>query len=630
MGRHFAMWSCCCLLQTLLALVVPAAAGEPEWLEVRSPHFSVVTDAGEKRGREAALRFEQMRAVFGALLTKAKVTIPVPLQIVAFRNTKEMRQFVPLWKGKPTQVAGLFEGNQDRSFILLDMSVEDPWQVVFHEYAHQLLNGNTSAQVQPWFDEGFAEFFSTIKVNGKEADVGLVSNNDFLVLQQTGMMKIADLFRVRQNSSVYNESGDHRSVFYAESWLVVHYIYDKQWVPKLGPYFDLALDRGMPVEEAIQQAFGLSAADLDKALRQYFSRHQFLYYPIPAPAGIESSGYTVKPLAMPDAKAVLADMHLHSPDYQEKAVTEFEDVLKLQPENPAALRGLGYAYLVKQDFRTAGEYFKKATEHDSKDPRALYYSALLAQREGKLGGRDRERLAVIKKQLENSIALDPEFADAYSLLAFTYMSLGEPDRALQTMSKAVALNPRNEGYFFNLAEIYLMNHMYDEAIALLERLQKSSNPGIVAQAGPALAIARDAKLAAAAGVPVHIRSASGRQVEEEVGSGPPGSPVAAGNKVVSSKPPEESAPAENEAPKSVGPPKFLKGRLVAVDCPTAPGAVLTVISGAKTWKLHVRDSVHVIVIGADKFSCGWTNQRVAINYRESGEASGEIISVEIQ
>ena len=33
-------------------------AGEPQWLEVRSPNFSVVTDAGEKRGREVAMRFE--------------------------------------------------------------------------------------------------------------------------------------------------------------------------------------------------------------------------------------------------------------------------------------------------------------------------------------------------------------------------------------------------------------------------------------------------------------------------------------------------------------------------------------------------------------------------------------------
>src|SRR5271154_3465117 len=126
-------------------------AGEPQWVEVHSPNFSVVTDAGEKRGREVAMRFEQMRAVFGNLMTKANVNIPIPLQIIAFRNTKEMRQVAPLFNGKPTQVAGLFQGGADRSFIMLDMSVENPWVVVFHEYAHQLLNGNMQGQLAPWF-----------------------------------------------------------------------------------------------------------------------------------------------------------------------------------------------------------------------------------------------------------------------------------------------------------------------------------------------------------------------------------------------------------------------------------------------------------------------------------------------
>src|SRR5215469_12825406 len=176
MKKHFLFG-----LALIFNLIPPAYAEGPQWIEVRSPHFSVITDAGEKRGREAALRFEQMRAVFGTVMTKAKVTLPTPLQIVAFRNTKEMRQFAPLWQGKPTQVAGLFQGGTDRCFILLDMSAEDPWQVVFHEYAHQLLNGNTNLSFQPWFDEGFAEYFSTIKVNGKEADVGLPSEQNYQI-----------------------------------------------------------------------------------------------------------------------------------------------------------------------------------------------------------------------------------------------------------------------------------------------------------------------------------------------------------------------------------------------------------------------------------------------------------------
>lgn len=74
----------------ILGFCRSAIAGEPQWLEVRSPHFSVVTDAGEKRGRDVAVKFEQMRAVFGALFTKANVNLPIPLQIVAFRNTKEL------------------------------------------------------------------------------------------------------------------------------------------------------------------------------------------------------------------------------------------------------------------------------------------------------------------------------------------------------------------------------------------------------------------------------------------------------------------------------------------------------------------------------------------------------------
>src|SRR5215475_9279822 len=113
------------LVLTLVLVARDARAGEPQWVEVHSPNFSVVTDAGDKRGREVALRFEQMRAAFGSLLIKTNVNLPIPLQIVAFRNTQEIRQVAPLWKGKSTDVAGLFQGGKDRCFIMLDMAVED-------------------------------------------------------------------------------------------------------------------------------------------------------------------------------------------------------------------------------------------------------------------------------------------------------------------------------------------------------------------------------------------------------------------------------------------------------------------------------------------------------------------------
>ena len=82
-----------CLL--LFSLMPLSALADQPWVEVRSQHFSLITDAGEKRGREVLTRFEQMRAAFGVIFNKASVTFPVPLQIVAFRSTKQMREFVP-------------------------------------------------------------------------------------------------------------------------------------------------------------------------------------------------------------------------------------------------------------------------------------------------------------------------------------------------------------------------------------------------------------------------------------------------------------------------------------------------------------------------------------------------------
>ncbi len=615
MSRGWGRWPRGRFLPILFCLLAPAFAGEPTWVEVRSPHFSVVTDAGEKRGREVALRFEQMRGAFADLMTNgAKVTLPVPLQIVAFHNTKAMRPYVPLWKGKPIEVAGWFQGGEDRSFILLDLSTENPWHTVFHEYAHQLLNGNVAAHADPWFEEGFAEYFSSIEVDDKEARVGKIPDEEYLILRQGGMMKIAELFRVQQDSKTYNETGDHRTVFYAQSGMLMHYLYDNRLLAKAGTYLTLKMDGKVPVEDAIQQAFGMTAQQFDKVLSDYLSSGRYRYYPIPAPAGIASGSYSAKPLSAADAGALLADLHLHSRDYREKAIAEFEEVLKLQPDHAAALRSLGYAYLMQQDYRNAGVYFRRAVEHDSNDPRVLYYSVLLLERERGPGlGGDWEELSVARKRLEKSVTLDPEFADAQNLLALTYMAQGTPAEAIQAMKKAVALNPRNEFYMLNLAQMYSANRQYDEAGAVLEPLRRSASPLIASQAEQAVSMVQAAKRGAVLVTSPRLRAVPSPG-PEEAASGPP---------VGSQAHPSETA---NVA----GGLKFLKGRLVAVDCSAAPAADLTVVSEGKTWKFHVKDTAHVIVIGEDGFSCGWRNRTVAVNYREGGETTREIVSVEPQ
>jgi hypothetical protein len=52
--------------------------------------------------------------------------------------------------------------------------------------------------------------------------------------------------------------------------------------------------------------------------------------------------------------------------------------------------------------------------------------------------------------------------------------------------------------------------------------------------------------------------------------------------------------------------------------------------GTKTVKLTVNDRDHVILIGADQFSCAWNKRKVAVNYRENDAGDTSVMSIELQ
>ena len=145
----------------LLLSCAPAPSAAQQWLRVSSDHFIVITDAGDKQGHEVAARFEQMRAVFGQLLMRGRLRMAEPIEIIALRSDKDYAQVAPLVNGDPTQAPGFFLGGEDRVFIVLNLFAPDSWRAIEHPFAHYLLNYNYPP-TQPWFDEGFAEYFSSL------------------------------------------------------------------------------------------------------------------------------------------------------------------------------------------------------------------------------------------------------------------------------------------------------------------------------------------------------------------------------------------------------------------------------------------------------------------------------------
>ncbi|HWR13258.1 MAG TPA: tetratricopeptide repeat protein [Terriglobales bacterium] len=605
MGRRVLLFS------LLLLLICSQAFAAAPWYEVKTAHFNVLTNSSEKQGREIALRFEQMRAVFGSMWRRAKVNMPVPLQIIAFRSRSEVKQYGPLWKGKAVEVAGFFQGGDDRNFIVIDMSAPDPYETAFHEYAHLLLAGNFP-DVPLWFSEGYAEYFRSLKVSGKKLEFGNVPAGIPDTLVNQSWMKLQDLLSVEHNSKAYNE-GDKRSIFYAQSWVTVHYLMANQKLEQLAKYLQLTQIEKAPVPEAVQQAFGVDIATLDKTIRKYgFGTLKYYVTDMPPvnPDPVES-----RKLTDLTAQANLADLHAHSREYQDKAKLEFEAILQQESDNPIANRGLGYIYLRQNDLDRAMQYFRKAGGAESKDARLVYLTALLMNREAMAGSASPAEVIAMRQVVERAIELDPTMADAYNLLSFALSAEGRFDPAITAQMKAIELNPSNEMYQANMVGLYIRAQKYDQAEALLVRLKDSMDPMVRQMCEQNTAYLQSAKEVAA-------QQARRRETWQDDITAPQwrkkeGSEAVEEHGAVDVKPDTRKI-------------QYLYGNLQSVDCTAEPAAVVSVKSGAKLLRLRTENYKKLMVMGADEFSCDWKNRKVLVNYKPGGKADGDLVTLELQ
>lgn len=610
------------LLALTLLLATPSFASAPTWVEIHSKNFNVLTDAGEKRGQEVARRFEEVRSAYGAIFQKMNVNSPVPLQIIAFRNNKELKQYGPLWKGKAVEVDGFFQGSKDKNFVVLDLSSEGGWHVVFHEYMHLLINTNMPP-TPAWFDEGFADYFSTLTVNGKTIEFGNIPEGYPDLLSQSRWMKTTDLFSVQHNSSEYNE-GDRRSLFYAQSWLTIHYVMSQRKLPEATKYLDLTINQHRGVEEAMQMAFGMRPQQFDKALRDYFTSRSSIFR-LGAPPNMERGPFEAKAADPIFVEANLADLHFHEIDRQEEGVEAFKKIIEKDPNNLIAQRGLGYAYLQKNDFDHAAEHLERAAAADAADSEVHYLNAMVITQRG-------GDSAKARAELQKVIALNPNHAEALSMLGVTEAQSGNKKDALKYAMRAVQLGPRNEYYISNLVFAQLQNEMYDEAEPNLKLLAASTNPGIAENAQRNLQQVQQmkqwkqqqaARMAEYEGRTKANAEAYEQNVAALKAATEPGTPGAKRKIIHVDQVPDAGSEEVHVLPSQPG--GYAKGTLTTVEC-DGDAATLHITASGKALNLQVKDIHRVVVINADSFSCGWKNRVVGVNY---AGATNSVISVEI-
>ena len=80
----------------LLLTGIPAtAATPPQWVEVRSPHFVVISDTNEKEARKLAGQFERMRSLFQTVLPHTGGDASLPITVMALKDRKGFQSLEP-------------------------------------------------------------------------------------------------------------------------------------------------------------------------------------------------------------------------------------------------------------------------------------------------------------------------------------------------------------------------------------------------------------------------------------------------------------------------------------------------------------------------------------------------------
>jgi len=463
------------------------------------------------------------------------------------------------------------------------------------------------SDVPQWFNEGLAEYYQTFEIaEDIKVKLGMPQSGHLNLLQQSKLMPLDTLFNI-SNYQLQQTGGHSRSIFYAQSWALVHYLTQGGKSGALDKYLKLVTGKMTP-EKAFQEAFQTDYKKMEFDLRKYVSQNTYKYNEITFK---EKLAFEVEMAAAPlddgATGAYLGDLLYHT-NRADDAEPYLVAALKLQPDSSMANTTLGMVKLKQRKFDEARLLLEKAIAGDPKNHIAYYRYAFLLSREsrdefGFVQAFDKSTAAKIRSALKKAIALNPGFTESYEMLAFVaVVNNDELDEAAAHLGIALKYQPGNQRYSLRIAEIHARQNKFDEASESAEKIARTSDdPETKNRAENLLNTIRQRKEFE------QLQAAEKKRYEAVVGRNGE-RPARLTRRVEGPRPSEaEMAKIQNDARmRSINNAlravndgeQRVMGRITRIDCKTRP-LVYTVASDANTFTLTSRDFAALVLNSLD-------------------------------
>jgi tetratricopeptide (TPR) repeat protein len=626
---------CLCLL---ILLSPKSGAAKDTWIEVRSPNFTVISNAGEKEARKVADQFEQFREVFHTTIPKLRVDLGKPLIIFAVKNEDSLKLLLPAYwetKGR-AHPAGLYAPGEDRHFVALrtDVETQNPYQIVYHEYTHAILSLNFRS-LPVWLGEGLAEFYANSAIHDKDVQIGKIAPYHLQVLQNERLIPIDALLEADAQSPYYNEQ-NHTSMFYAESWAIVHYLLMDPEARKrqLLTTFVSTWDASGNQVEAAQKTFG----DLKKfslAMEAYVRQQSFYVGTVKTEIRGDPKSYTsrVLPPAELDADRALFYIHTQRP---KEALAALNEALQEDPNLPLAHEAQGLLAYSQGEFLVAEGAFNRAIALNTTSYFPYYFAAEAQLRHGLPSEPEAPQLIA---WLERTIQMNPQFAPAYAALSTIYsVNPATREKAIVVGRKAIELEPGNLSFAIGFGYVLVNEGKTADATVLAARIRDVTKSPVdqenLQQLQHAIANRESFDRQAAAmaqqtkqpnGTTVVVTGENDAQVlGNKNAPGPPTAPKPTGAAAPASESPHEGSEYAAE------------GTVAAVDCGNGPGRI-TLVVGKSLIKFRFSDLAALqLILPASHESdtppacSAWKGRRVRLYFyrTKDKEVMGDLDSIQ--
>ena len=435
----------------------PIAFPDPNetWLRVQSPHFVLISSAGEPRTREIAGDLETLAAALSSLTPQFRVATDAPTRVFLFARPRESRgYFDMLLDRRDAHVSGVFVSQKSGGTMLLDATAARDDRTPYHELVHYLIS-NSDARPPLWLEEGLAEYFGS-------AGVERIRRHEQVLATRT-LMPLDKLFAIRRESDAYADDG--QAAFYAQSWAIV------DWLVRNGGkghtrFFAFLgdVEQGVPVETALQNRYGRSLPSL-RGYRSAVAQPPLWKAAAPPP----HSEMTATPL---DRAAILYELGNFLAGIEEmkgEAERHFRAALEANPRHARALAGLG-----RYDEALAADPSDAQIDLD-------YAEALMGTQIGPLAEAESDVDAAAFRKAralaQKAIDLGDTGGRAYGDLGTSSIVEKDGDLApgIAALERAHALLPARTDYALHLFALYRRTGDRAKAAPLFARLDAARN-----------------------------------------------------------------------------------------------------------------------------------------------------------